>query len=79
MELYRLTVHQARAHLEKGEISHLYSIPSALIVLGGTLGAVMVTTPQEVAILDPTAPDAEWAPENTNAKKILFQVNRQQH
>ena len=34
--------------LEKGEISHLYSIPSALIVLGGTLGAVMVTTPMNV-------------------------------
>ena len=31
--------------LEKGELRHLYQVSAALIVLGGTFGAVMVTTP----------------------------------
>ena len=31
--------------LEKGELRHLYQVSAALIVLGGTFGSVMVTTP----------------------------------
>ena len=31
--------------LEKGELRNLYQVSAAIIVLGGTLGAVMVTTP----------------------------------
>jgi chemotaxis protein MotA len=34
--------------LEKGELRHLYQVSAGLIVLGGTLGAVMVTTPMGV-------------------------------
>ena len=34
--------------LEKGELRHLYQISAAIIVLGGTFGAVMVTTPMNV-------------------------------
>jgi chemotaxis protein MotA len=34
--------------LEKGELRHLYQVSAAIIVLGGTLGAVMVTTPMDV-------------------------------
>jgi chemotaxis protein MotA len=33
--------------LEKGELRHLYQVSAALIVLGGTFGAVMVTTPMD--------------------------------
>ena len=35
--------------LEKGELRHLYQVSAAIIVLGGTFGAVMVTTPMNVA------------------------------
>jgi chemotaxis protein MotA len=34
--------------LEKGELRHLYQVSAGIIVLGGTLGAVMVTTPMNV-------------------------------
>jgi len=34
--------------LEKGELRHLYQVSAAVIVLGGTFGAVMLTTPMEV-------------------------------
>jgi len=33
--------------MEKGELRHLYQVSAAVIVLGGTLGAVMVTTPMK--------------------------------
>ena len=36
--------------LEKGELRHLYQVSAAIIVLGGTFGAVMVTTPMDVLI-----------------------------
>jgi chemotaxis protein MotA len=36
--------------LEKGDIRHLYQVSAAIIVLGGTFGAVMVTTPMDVLI-----------------------------
>jgi chemotaxis protein MotA len=34
--------------LEGGELRHLYQVSAAIIVLGGTIGAVMVTTPMSV-------------------------------
>ncbi|HEX3745129.1 MAG TPA: flagellar motor protein [Bryobacteraceae bacterium] len=34
--------------LEKGELRHLYQVSAAIIVLGGTFGAVMITTPMNV-------------------------------
>ena len=36
--------------MEKGELRHLYQVSAAVIVLGGTLGAVMVTTPMNVLL-----------------------------
>jgi chemotaxis protein MotA len=36
--------------LEKGELRHLYQVSAAIIVLGGTFGAVMVTTPMNVLV-----------------------------
>jgi len=36
--------------LEKGELRHLYQVSAGIIVLGGTFGAVMVTTPMNVLI-----------------------------
>ena len=36
--------------LEKGELRHLYQVSAAIIVLGGTFGAVMVTTPMNVLL-----------------------------
>jgi chemotaxis protein MotA len=36
--------------LEKGELRHLYQVSAAIIVLGGTFGAVMVTTPMKVLV-----------------------------
>jgi chemotaxis protein MotA len=36
--------------LEKGELRHLYQISAAIIVLGGTFGAVMITTPMNVLL-----------------------------
>src|ERR1700733_6690152 len=36
--------------LEKGELRHLYQVSAAIIVLGGTFGAVMITTPMNVLI-----------------------------
>ena len=36
--------------LEKGELRHLYQVSAGIIVLGGTLGAVMVTTPMNVLV-----------------------------
>ena len=36
--------------LEKGELRHLYQVSAAVIVLGGTFGAVMITTPMNVLI-----------------------------
>jgi chemotaxis protein MotA len=36
--------------LEKGELRHLYQVSAAIIVLGGTFGAVMVTTPMKVLL-----------------------------
>ncbi|MEI9976892.1 MAG: flagellar motor protein [Ignavibacteriota bacterium] len=36
--------------LEKGELGHLYQVPAAIIVLGGTFGAVMITTPMRVLL-----------------------------
>jgi chemotaxis protein MotA len=34
--------------MEKGELKHLYQVSAAVIVLGGTFGAVMITTPMNV-------------------------------
>lgn len=34
--------------MEKGDIRHLYQVSAAVIVLGGTLGAVMITTPMSI-------------------------------
>jgi chemotaxis protein MotA len=34
--------------MEKGELRHLYQVSAAVIVLGGTIGAVMITTPMNV-------------------------------
>jgi chemotaxis protein MotA len=34
--------------MEKGELKNLYQVSAAVIVLGGTIGAVMVTTPMNV-------------------------------
>jgi chemotaxis protein MotA len=36
--------------LEKGELRHLYQVSAAIIVLGGTFGAVMITTPMGVLL-----------------------------
>src|ERR1051325_78388 len=36
--------------LEKGELKHLYQVSAGIIVLGGTFGAVMVTTPMNVLV-----------------------------
>src|SRR5580692_1689889 len=36
--------------LEKGELRHLYQASAAIIVLGGTFGAVMVTTPMSTLV-----------------------------
>lgn len=36
--------------LEKGELRHLYQVSAGMIVLGGTFGAVMVTTPMNVLV-----------------------------
>lgn len=36
--------------LEKGELRHLYQVSAAIIVLGGTFGAVMITTPMNVLV-----------------------------
>jgi chemotaxis protein MotA len=36
--------------LEKGELRHLYQVSAAIIVFGGTIGAVMVTTPMNVLV-----------------------------
>ena len=34
--------------IEKGELRHLYQVSAAVIVFGGTIGAVMITTPMAV-------------------------------
>jgi chemotaxis protein MotA len=36
--------------MEKGELRQLYQVSAAVIVLGGTLGAVMLTTPMSVLV-----------------------------
>jgi chemotaxis protein MotA len=36
--------------LEKGELKNLYQVSAGIIVLGGTFGAVMVTTPMNVLL-----------------------------
>jgi chemotaxis protein MotA len=36
--------------LDKGELRHLYQVAAAIIVLGGTFGAVMITTPMNVLL-----------------------------
>jgi chemotaxis protein MotA len=36
--------------LEKGELRHLYQVSAGIIVLGGTFGAVMITTPMKVLV-----------------------------
>lgn len=36
--------------LEKGELRHLYQVSAGMIVLGGTFGAVMVTTPMSTLL-----------------------------
>jgi chemotaxis protein MotA len=36
--------------LEKGELKNLYQVSAGIIVLGGTFGAVMVTTPMNVLV-----------------------------
>ena len=36
--------------LEKGELRHLYQVSAAVIVFGGTFGAVMITTPMAILV-----------------------------